>query len=121
MICGCSSCNFEVNNFSFLRVVIYCHDAKSLLRRNVLAKAKGYIFFSPHLHISKNMKLYSIVIFLKVPSSISPHPLQLANAMDVNSFGWLQRSGAREVFLFVSREVVQRCQLGARASVSHKV
>jgi hypothetical protein len=64
------------------------------------------------------MKLYSIVIFRH---GAQPHPAQLASAMDVNSFGWLQRSGAREVFLFVSREVVQRCQPSSRASVSHKV
>ncbi|XP_023156592.1 VAMP-like protein YKT61 [Zea mays] len=43
----------------------------------------------------------------------------LANAMDVNHFGYFQRSVAREFIVFVARTIAQRTQPGQRQSVQH--
>lgn len=64
------------------------------------------------------MKLYSMVIF---HHGVNPLPAHLANAMDVSSFGWLNRGGAREVFLFISREVVKRAPINSVISLVHQV
>jgi len=52
--------------------------------------------------------------------SEAPHPALLCSSIDVSSFGMFHRSGAREVFTFVSREVVGRSKPGTRECVLHQ-
>lgn len=43
----------------------------------------------------------------------------MANAQNLDSFGYFQRSTVREMLVFVSRTIVKRTQPGQRQSVEH--
>ena len=47
-------------------------------------------------------------------------PHCLANATNLDSFGYFQRSTVREMLVFVSRTIVKRTQPGQRQSVEHQ-
>ena len=47
-------------------------------------------------------------------------PTCLANATDLQNFGYFQRSTVREMLIFVSRTIVKRTQPGQRQSVEHQ-
>lgn len=66
------------------------------------------------------MKVYSVMLFRWLPLVEAPHPALLSSACELSSFGMFQRSGAKEVFLFVSREVTGRSQPGQRQCVLHQ-
>jgi len=46
-------------------------------------------------------------------------PFSLANAQNLDAFGYFQRSTVREMLVFVSRTIVKRTQPGQRQSVEH--
>lgn len=60
------------------------------------------------------------MMFRWLAPSDAPHPALLSSAIELSSFGMFQRSGAREVFLFVSREVTTRSRPGQRQCVLHQ-
>lgn len=62
------------------------------------------------------MKLYSIMLFNKV----NDNAVTLASAYYLNDFMFWERSSARDIIRFVSREVVNRLQLGSRDSIIHQ-
>ncbi|KAL2904902.1 VAMP-like protein YKT61 [Bienertia sinuspersici] len=64
------------------------------------------------------MKITAIVI-LKCGST-EDNPIILANASDVSTFGFFQRSSVREFIVFVSRTVAKRTLPGQRQSVQHE-
>ncbi|XP_021757356.1 VAMP-like protein YKT61 [Chenopodium quinoa] len=64
------------------------------------------------------MKITAIVV-LKCGSS-EENPIILANASDVSTFGFFQRSSVREFIVFVSRTVAKRTLPGQRQSVQHE-
>jgi synaptobrevin family protein YKT6 len=63
------------------------------------------------------MKVYSIAVFRKTASE---SPILLAVSADLSSFGFFQRSGVREVLMFVMRQVASRTANGSRQSVVHQ-
>ncbi|XP_042509343.1 VAMP-like protein YKT61 [Macadamia integrifolia] len=64
------------------------------------------------------MKITALLV-LKYNSDGSD-PIILANASDVSSFGYFQRTGIREFIVFVGRTVAKRTPPGQRQSVQHE-
>jgi len=63
------------------------------------------------------MKIISCIIMRQINGRA---PVLLVTAYEVSSFGFFQRSGVKEVALFVSREIIQRSKRGEMQSVKHK-
>lgn len=73
------------------------------------------------------MKLYSIIFFKRLTATAASNPADassasnsiiLSSAIDVSSFGYFQRSSAREFIIFLSRTVAGRVALGAKTQVT---
>lgn len=47
-------------------------------------------------------------------------PIILANAMDLSSFGYFQRSTVKEFIMFFSRNLIAKTEYGQRQTVSHE-
>ena len=62
------------------------------------------------------MKLYSIMMVRWLAPPDAPHPALLSSAIELS----VSTSGAREVFLFVSREVTTRSRPGQRQYMLHQ-
>eukprot|EP01094_Clydonella_sp_ATCC50884_P004606 TRINITY_DN1364_c0_g1_i1.p2 TRINITY_DN1364_c0_g1~~TRINITY_DN1364_c0_g1_i1.p2 ORF type:complete len:221 (-),score=89.51 TRINITY_DN1364_c0_g1_i1:98-691(-) len=62
------------------------------------------------------MPVFSIILFRWRETG----PVQLVSAFELGSFNFFQRGSAKEVCLFVSREVVTRSKKGDRHTVEHK-
>jgi synaptobrevin family protein YKT6 len=63
------------------------------------------------------MKIISCIIMRQVSGK---SPVLLSAAYELSIFGFFQRSGVKEIALFVSREVIQRSKRGEMQSVKHK-
>lgn len=48
------------------------------------------------------------------------HPVMLANAFDLSSFGYFQRSSVKEFIVFFSRTLMERTTRGQRQSIDHE-
>ncbi|KAJ4959411.1 hypothetical protein NE237_026522 [Protea cynaroides] len=64
------------------------------------------------------MKITALLVLKCNPDGSDP--IILANASDVSSFGYFQRTGIREFIVFVGRTVAKRTSPGQRQSVQHE-
>lgn len=67
----------------------------------------------------RKMKITALLV-MKVNPDGSTNPVILANASDVNHFGYFQRSSVKEFIVFVGRTVAKRTPPGQRQSVQHE-
>ena len=63
------------------------------------------------------MKLYAILI-LKGHANVDAEPLICSSAIDVSSFGFFQRSSAREFMIFMSRTIAKRVAPGSKIQIT---
>jgi len=63
------------------------------------------------------MKIVGISILRTIPDA---DPISLASAMDLNSYGYFQRQGVKEMLTFFSKTVIKRTEIGQRQSVEHE-
>ena len=64
------------------------------------------------------MKLYSIILMRWL--EFGKEPVILSSVHELSSFGYFTRGSARELLIFVGREVAARTRKGERQSVLHK-
>lgn len=64
------------------------------------------------------MKITALMVLKCNPEGSDP--VILANASDVNHFGYFQRSSVKEFIVFVGRTVAKRNPPGQRQSVQHE-
>lgn len=64
------------------------------------------------------MKLYGLLMLKPYPTGVAREPLICSSAIDVSSFGFFQRTSAREFIIFLSRTVAKRVALGAKTQIS---
>lgn len=64
------------------------------------------------------MKITALMVLKCIPEGSDP--VILANASDVNHFGYFQRSSVKEFIVFVGRTVAKRNPPGQRQSVQHE-
>ncbi|KAE9592055.1 putative Longin-like domain-containing protein [Lupinus albus] len=65
------------------------------------------------------MKITALLV-MKCTGVDGSDPIILANASDLNHFGYFQRSSVREFIVFVARTVAKRTPLDQRQSVQHE-
>ncbi|KAG5491087.1 hypothetical protein JIQ42_00978 [Leishmania sp. Namibia] len=66
------------------------------------------------------MKLYGLLILKPFQHGVEKDPVICCSAVDVSSFGFFQRSSAREFIVFLSRTVAKRVALGAKTQITEK-
>lgn len=64
------------------------------------------------------MKLYGLIFLKPFPQGVEKDPVICCSAIDVSSFGFFQRSSAREFIVFLSRTVAKRVTLGAKTQIT---
>ncbi|KAG5466244.1 hypothetical protein LSCM4_01389 [Leishmania orientalis] len=64
------------------------------------------------------MKLYGLLILKPFQHGVEKDPVICCSAVDVSSFGFFQRSSAREFIVFLSRMVAKRVALGAKTQIT---
>jgi len=63
------------------------------------------------------MKLYSACLFKWIDGG---NPILVAASYELSNLSFWQKGSAKEVFLFISREVTKRSKIGERNSILHK-
>lgn len=66
------------------------------------------------------MKITALLVLKCDPRSDGSDPVILANATDVNHFGYFQRVTVRQFIVFVGRTVAKRTPPDQRHSVQHE-
>lgn len=64
------------------------------------------------------MKLYGLLILKPYPAGVDKEPVICSSAIDVSSFGFFQRTSAREFIIFLARTVAKRVALGAKTQIT---
>lgn len=64
------------------------------------------------------MKLYGLLLLKPFPQGMAKDPVICSSAIDVSSFGFFQRSSAREFIIFLSRTVAKRVTLGSKTQIT---
>jgi synaptobrevin family protein YKT6 len=65
------------------------------------------------------MKIFAFALMVWRPENLE-QPLMLANAFDLSSFGYFQRSSVKEFMIFFCRTLMQRTARSQRQSVDHE-
>lgn len=64
------------------------------------------------------MKLYALLILKPYPAGVDKDPVICSSAIDVSSFGFFQRTSAREFIVFLARTVSKRVTLGSKTQIT---